>query len=259
MNILSKEKSISQILMAKNKNKVEILFEDESIVVVNKPAGVLSIPDRFKPELPNLKNLLLQDREVIIPVHRLDKFTSGIIIFAKTPEAHRDLSNQWQGKKVDKTYLAFVQGIPNNETGSIDKPIASDPSRPGKMKINRNGKQAVSHYKVLEVYQDIALVEVKIETGRTHQIRVHLRSIGHPLLVDKDYAKKEAWYLSSFKGKKFSKGKAEEERPLLSRLSLHAKTLVFKNPSTQEEQVLTAEFPKDLRALSKQLEKWNKK
>ena len=244
--------------MGKNKNKIEILFEDEAIVVVNKPAGVLSIPDRFKPELANLKNILLQEREVVIPVHRLDKFTSGIIIFAKSPEAHRDLSNQWQGKKVDKTYLAFVQGVPNLEFGTINKPIASDPSRPGKMKINRNGKAAVSHYKVLQTFQDIALVEVKIETGRTHQIRVHLRSIGHPLLVDKDYAKKEAWFLSSFKGKKFSRGKELEERPLLSRLSLHAQTLVFKNPTTQEQQILSAEFPKDLRALSKQLEKWNK-
>jgi len=244
--------------MAKNKIKIEILFEDEAIIVVNKPAGVLSIPDRFKPELANLKNILLHDREMVIPVHRLDKFTSGIIIFAKTPEAHRDLSNQWQGRKVEKIYNAFVQGIPNKEADTINKPIASDPSRPGKMKVNRNGKPAVSHYKVMKTFQDIALLEVKIDTGRTHQIRVHLRSIGHPLLVDKDYAKKEAWFLSSFKGKKFSRGKEEEERPLLSRLSLHAQTLTFKNPATQKLQTLTAEFPKDLRALSKQLEKWNK-
>jgi len=244
--------------MAKSKYKIEILHEDDAIVVVNKPAGVLSIPDRFKPELANLKNILLEKREIVIPVHRLDKFTSGIIIFAKTPEAHRDLSNQWQGRKVEKTYLTFVQGVPNKPEGTINKPIASDPSRPGKMKVNRNGKPAISHYKILKTFQDIALLEVKIETGRTHQIRVHLRAIGHPLLVDKDYAKKEGWYLSSFKGKKFSKGKFDEERPLLSRLSLHAKSLVFKNPLTQSIQTLEAEFPKDLRALLNQLEKWNK-
>ncbi len=244
--------------MSKIERNIIILSEDESLVAVNKPAGILSIPDRFRPELLNLRGFLEKTRETIIPIHRLDKYTSGIILFAKTTAAHRSMSMQFQNRTIDKKYWAITQGIPSPTEGTIDRPIAADPSNAGKMKINRNGKVAISHYRLLETFQQIALVEIKIDTGRTHQIRVHLKSIGTPLLVDKDYAKKESWFLSSFKGKKFNAGKFEEEKPLLSRLSLHAKELTFKHPDNGEQITLEAELPKDLRATLRQLEKWNR-
>ena len=242
--------------MSKKKEILEIIFEDDSIVVINKLAGILSIPDRFRLELANLKTELLMTRTEIIPVHRLDKYTSGVILFAKNAETHRLLNKQFQERKVEKKYWALTQGIPTPATGTINKSIAADKSRSGKMKISRQGKQAISHYKVLRQFGDIALVEVAIDTGRTHQIRVHMKSIGHPLLVDKDYGEQEGWYLSTLKKKKFRKGKEAEEKPLLGRLSLHAKTLSITHPQTKGSMTFEADLPKDLRATLKQLEKW---
>lgn len=245
--------------MSNNKNYIEIIFEDEFILAVNKPAGILSIPDRFKPELPNVKDLLEKKYPKIFTVHRLDKFTSGVMVFAKQAEAHKSLNELFQNRKVEKKYWALTEGIPNPIEGTINLSIGPNNSRPGKMKISKQGKSAITHYKVVREFENIALVEAKIDTGRTHQIRLHLKSLGTPLLVDKDYGNAEGWFLSSLKRRKFRKGKSEEERPLLSRLSLHARSLKLIHPMLKEEMKFEAGLPKDLRATLKQLEKWSSK
>ncbi len=238
------------------KEKVEIVFEDEQLVIVNKPPHVLSIPDRFSPEKPNLQHMLTEKYGKIWTVHRLDKETSGIICFAKNEDAHRHLSLQFSDRQVEKYYLALVDGHPSPEQDIIDKPIAKHPHKGGQMTIHHSGKPALSEYELVEKFRHFSLLKVQIKTGRTHQIRIHLKSIGHPLVVDSIYGKREALYLSEIKQRRFRLGKDQEERPLLSRIALHAFTLKITHPESGEVVQYEAEPPKDMRAVLQQLRKW---
>ena len=238
------------------KNKPLIVHQDDDIVIINKPANYLSIPDRFKPDLPNVQHFLKNKMGQIFTVHRLDRETSGIMIFAKNERAHKILSSQFENRIVEKIYLALTSGNIHNEEDVIEKPIGKHPAASGKMIITKKGKPSVSAYKVVERFKHFTLVEVNIKTGRTHQIRVHFQSIGYPLAVDPIYTKKEAFFLSEIKGKKYKKQRDEVERPLISRCTLHAHQLSFVHPSTQETLTFTSELPKDFSALVKQLRKW---
>ncbi len=240
------------------KIKPTIVFEDEEIVIVNKPANFLSIPDRFKHDLPSVSKWLQQGREEIYTVHRLDKVTSGILCFAKTKESHKKLSKQFQERTVHKVYLALVDGIPMHETGTIDKPIAENMAQRGKMIVAKRGKPSLTTYKVVETFQNFSLVEAQIHTGRTHQIRVHFQFIGHPLAIDELYGRRTAFYLSEVKRNKYVQGKYQEERPLMSRSTLHAYKLTFNHPTTGEEMTFSADLPKDFSAVLKQLRRWGK-
>jgi RluA family pseudouridine synthase len=172
-----------------------LVYEDDSLIVAEKPAFMLSIPDRFSPEKENLLDLLRETREEVYTVHRLDRETSGIILFAKTREAHRDLSLQFEKREVSKKYLALVDGAVMEEEGRIEQPIGESQSHPGKMEITKRGKPSLTLYKVLERFKGYTLVEADIQTGRTHQIRVHFAAIGHPLTVDSLYGQREAFFL----------------------------------------------------------------
>lgn len=238
--------------------KLDVLYRDDHLVVVNKPAGVLSIPDRFVPEKPNLVDLLQKQTEKVWIVHRLDKETSGAICFALDADTHRDLSTQFQDRKVKKLYHALVDGCPLSEDGEINRSIAAHPTISGKMMPSSKGKSALTYYKVLTRFRDFSLLEADIKTGRTHQIRVHFTSIGHPLIVDPMYGKREAIYLSEIKRKNYRLGKNAEERPLMSRLSLHARQLQIQHPVSKETLIVEAEYPKDFRAVLNQMNKWNK-
>lgn len=240
-----------------SKKELEILHEDEALVIIHKPPRLLSIPDRFKPDLPNAKSQLQQKYEHLFTVHRLDKDTSGIICFARTEEAHRHLSLQFEARQVKKTYLAFTEGAPAEDKGLIDYPIAVHPTKPGKMVVHPKGKPSQTAFRVMTRFRYHALLELDLLSGRTHQIRVHLSHAGFPLLVDPLYGKREAFYLSSIKGKKFSMAKNEEERPLITRLTLHAHRLELIHPQTEQNCIWEAELPKDLRALHRQLVKWS--
>ncbi len=237
---------------------LNLLYDDADLLVVEKPAGVLTIPDRFDSSKPNLLNMLQEAFGEIWVVHRLDKETSGLVCFAKNEEAHRHLNLQFGDRTVDKIYLALVDGRPTPPSGSIEQPIAPHPGIAGKMTIHKHGKYALTLYRVVDTFRNFSLVEANIKTGRTHQIRVHLSSIGHPLAVDPLYGKRQALYLSEIKLRNFRTGKEESERPLMQRLTLHALNLGVTHPRTGERVVVESPLPKDFRAMLNQLDKWGR-
>lgn len=234
----------------------DIVFEDNSIVCLNKPAGILSIPDRYNPNLPNAQTFLQKLYGQIFTVHRLDKETTGILCFAKTEAAHRHLSLQFNQHSVTKIYHCLLQGSLLTPEGTIDLPIGENPLRAGTMRIDRqHGKPSMTHYKVLERFRHYTYTEAQILTGRMHQIRVHFKALGFPLMVDAIYGKQQKFLLSSIKPKYHLQKNAENELPLLQRVPLHAHTLVLTHPETDTPIHLSADLPKDLCATLNQLRK----
>ena len=240
------------------KHKIEILYEDDDLIIVNKPALFLSIPDRHDSTKPNVLSYLNKRYDKVFTVHRLDKETSGILCFAKNEAAHKSLSKQFQERTVEKIYYVLVDGKVHPTEGSINQPIAPHPAKPGKMMVSSKGKQSLTTYRVVEQFQTLALVEANIKTGRTHQIRVHFEAIGFPLSIDKFYGSRSEFHLSEIKRKKFKLGRNQTERPLMTRTSLHALSLKLQQPNTQKGLIIEASLPKDFGALLKQLRKWHK-
>jgi 23S rRNA pseudouridine1911/1915/1917 synthase len=238
--------------------KPEILYEDDHIILVNKPADLLTIPDRFDAAKPSLYGHLNSIYGKVFIVHRLDRETSGIIIFAKNEDAHRHLSIQFEKHETDKIYLTLLDGVLHQDTGEIDKPIAPHISVPGRQVIAKRGKASLTLYKVIEKFKHFTLAEANIKTGRTHQVRVHFQSIGYPLAVDSLYGRRNTLLLSEIKSKGVKLGKFEEERPIMSRTTLHAFRLSFQHPDTLERLSYEAPLPKDFNALLSQLRKWGK-
>ena len=209
---------------------LDILYEDDDVVAVNKPAGLVVHAGAGR-SAGTLVNALLHHFKRLSSVggdlrpgivHRLDKGTSGVILVARTDAAHRSIAAQFSGRTVEKTYLALVQGRPERDRGTIDLPISRDPERRTRMTARlASGRQAHSAYQVLERYAKFTLLEVQIGTGRTHQIRVHLAALGHPVAGDPLY------------------GAAAQ--PDLDRPWLHALRIRFDSPSTGDR--LTVEAP----------------
>lgn len=235
--------------------RYEIILENDFFVAVNKPAGMLSIPDRMGEEI-SLKQLLKEKYSDIYTVHRLDKGTSGIIVFAKDEATHAALSQKFEGRDVEKFYLGLVAGRPMNEKGTVDAPIAEHPGKVTKMMTHAKGKPSVTDYELLENFRAYSWMQFQIHTGRTHQIRVHMQYLGNPIVCDELYGNGEPLLLSSIKGKKFRlSNNVLEERPILSRLALHSSRLKFELNGEAFE--LEAELPKDLKATLQQLRKWS--
>ena len=233
-----------------------IIKETADYVVLNKPAGMLTIPDRHDNQLSSLQGILKKHYGEIFTVHRLDKDTSGIILFARNEAAHKYFSQQFESRNVQKFYQGLVNGQLFPPTGTIEEGIMEHPVQKGKMVINRKGKHAHTDYEVLEAFGLYSLVKLQIHTGRTHQIRVHMKHIGHPIAVDELYGTPAPILLSTIK-KKYKLGKnTEEERPLLGRLGLHAWQLQFTDLQG-EKQVVEAPLPKDIQAVVTQLRKNN--
>lgn len=226
---------------------IEIIYEDNDIIVVNKPKGMVVHPANGNPDgtLVNAIMAICKDSlsgigGEIRPgiVHRLDKDTSGILIVAKNDKAHVNLSEQIKNHKVQKTYIALVRGIVKENEATINMPIGRSPKDRKKMAVVKNGREAITHFKVIERFpkHNCTLLEIKIETGRTHQIRVHLSQIGYPIVGDTTY----------------SNGKNEWD---ISGQCLHAKSLKFKHPITNEDMFLEADLPEYFQKLLKSLEK----
>lgn len=237
------------------RQKLEVLYSDDDIVVVNKPSGLLSIPDRYDLTLPSVKTLVHDMFGASFAVHRLDRETSGVLLVALTPEAHRALNEQFERHTVRKTYLAIVSGIVDRDTINIDIPLMPDPRRKGLMKPSARGKESQTILRVVEKFRLATLVECDLITGRQHQIRVHCSAIGHPLIVDPDYGTSSAFMLSSIK-RKFNLAKGQEERPIVDRLTLHAAKLTFMHPTSGKEMTFAADAPKDFQATLQVLRKY---
>jgi 23S rRNA pseudouridine1911/1915/1917 synthase len=235
------------------KNSLKIVFENDDFVAVNKPAGLLTIPDREQSER-SLKEILINKYGAIFTVHRLDKDTSGLLLFAKNENTHKFLSRLFEERKVEKYYLGIVHGSPQNTSGDIDAPIAEHPVNKGMMTIHRNGKPSHTSYEVIDANPNYSLVSFQLHTGRTHQIRIHSKHIGHPLVCDPLYGDGKPLFLSSIK-KRFKLSKHdEEERPMLNRLALHSYKLVFHDQNNNRIELI-AEMPKEFKAIMQQLKK----
>jgi 23S rRNA pseudouridine1911/1915/1917 synthase len=232
----------------------EIIHDDDELLVLNKPANLLVLPDRFRHDIKNLYTILTEELGKVFVVHRIDKETSGVILFAKTAEVHAALNEQFEHRMVEKVYMGIVAGVPQSDAGRIDAPIAENGRDAGVMKVSqRTGKEAVTEYRVLEQFNGYAMVELRPRTGRTHQIRVHLQFIGTPLLSDRTYGDGRPFFLSHIKPGYRSVG---EEKPLLDRTALHAFAISFDHPRTGERTNLMAELPKDMNSVLRYLRKF---
>jgi 23S rRNA pseudouridine1911/1915/1917 synthase len=234
-----------------------ILFQNEDFIAVNKPAGLLTIPDREGKDV-SLKRLLQEQFDQVFTVHRLDRETSGIVVFALTEVMHKHLSQQFEARETKKIYNGLVLGKPVQTEGVIHEPIAEHPVKKGQMTIWRKGKESITEYKVVDSYRYFSWMEFRILTGRTHQIRVHMKHLGHPIVCDPLYGDGKPLFISQLK-KDFKLSQSEdEERPILSRLALHSAQLSFKE-MRDEDISIEAPLPKDLRATLNQLGKQTKK
>ncbi|MGL4818652.1 MAG: RluA family pseudouridine synthase, partial [Bacilli bacterium] len=221
---------------------VEIVYEDEDLVVVNKARGMVVHPGSGNWS-GTLVNALLHHCDHLSGingevrpgiVHRIDKDTSGLLVVAKNDAAHVHLSEQLKDKTVDRKYVAIVHGVIGHALGTVDAPIGRDANQRQKFTVTReHSKDAVTHFKVLERYANHTLVECELETGRTHQIRVHMKYIGHPLAGDPKYGPKRTLPIA---------GQA-----------LHAATLGFTHPRTGERLTFTAPLPFEIAQLIEQL------
>ncbi len=237
--------------------KEAILAENEDFIAINKPSGLLSIPDRSGAE-KSLKEILAEKYGTIFTVHRIDKETSGLILFAKNTAFHQQISKQFESRQTIKIYQGLVNGTFLENTGNLRYAIKEHPVRKGVMHVDSRGKESITEYSVLQRFTHYTWLQFRILTGRTHQIRVHMKEIGHPLVGDPIYGDGKPLYLSQIKNKfKLSKDTLQES-PILGRLALHAFSLGFEDRNHQFQQI-EAPLPKDLRATLQQLEKWQKK
>ncbi|MBQ8656220.1 MAG: RluA family pseudouridine synthase [Prevotella sp.] len=242
---------------------LDVVYEDDQLMVVNKPAGLVVHPGvgNFHSTLVNAVAWHLRGLPTYDPndpsvglVHRIDKDTSGLLVIAKTPEAKTELGAQFFNHDTHRSYVALVWGHFTEDNGRIEGNIGRDPRDRQRMTVfppgSDMGKSAVTHYRVLERYGYTTLVECRLETGRTHQIRAHMRHIGHPLFGDERYGGTEV-----LRGERTASYRQYINNcfKLCNRQALHAKTLGFMHPTTHQQMDFTSELPADMAAL---IDKW---
>jgi 23S rRNA pseudouridine1911/1915/1917 synthase len=224
-----------------------VVFEDEHLIVIDKPAGLVVHPAAGNLD-GTLVNALLHHcggslsgiGGVARPgiVHRIDKDTSGLMIAAKTDRAHEGLAKQFAAHTIDRRYLAITRGKPRPPAGTVDKPLARSPANRQKIAVVAGGKRAVTHYRTVQPLHGAALVECRLETGRTHQVRVHMASLGHPLIGDPAYGGKHP----------------VADRIGFRRQALHAARLGFNHPVTGATQMFESAMPADMQELFRALD-----
>ena len=234
----------------------EILFENDTLIAINKPSGLLSVPDRFNPDKFSIATWITKDYPDARPLHRIDFETSGVLLFSLKSESFGWYSDQFENRSVTKTYHAIVEGRVHQSEGIIDQPLYTTGN--GKVIVSKRGRESKTEWKMLEKFLNHSFIEVKPLTGRTHQIRVHLSSMGLPILGDTTYGSKGPLFLSSLKGKKhYRLGKDEEtERPIFSRTALHAAGITIQDHSTHEDIRIEAPMPKDMHVALQKLRQY---
>ncbi len=244
---------------------LEVVYEDADVLVINKPAGLVVHPGHgnYEHTLLNALAYYFQQTQAHLDinnpeiglVHRIDKDTSGLLLIAKTPEAKTNLGKQFFDHTTERTYNALVWGTFTEESGTITGALARDTRDRTIYRIydldeNPNAKEAITHWRVLERFPYVTLVECRLETGRTHQIRVHMKSIGHPLFADEKYGGMEI--LKGLRTQKYSQY-IHNCFAICPRQVLHAKTLGFTHPRTGERMFFDSPWPADIEAL---IDKW---
>ena len=212
---------------------MNLIYLDDEIILVNKPADLAVLPDGWEPDAPYLLKILEEQYEKVWVVHRLDKITSGVMIFARTADAHRALNRQFERHEVEKVYHAIVEGNPPWDEKICKMPLRVNVGHKHRTAIDhKRGKPAETHFKVLIRGQARALLEARPLTGRTHQIRAHLSALGYPLLGDVLYG--------------------ASHTDLIARPALHALSLTFTHPKSGERVIYSAPYPKDIEQLKEQ-------
>ncbi len=232
-----------------------ILFEDDEIIVIDKPAGLLSIPDRFNKLLPNALDFLGSIYGEVYTVHRLDRDTGGVMVFARTAISHKSLNDQFENREVTKLYHAVISGKLMKDELAIDIPLLTDPAGKGGVIPSARGKESLTEIRVLERYRIATLLECNLVTGRQHQLRAHVAAIGHPLLVDPHYGKADAFYLSMLK-RRYNIPKDVVEKPIIKRITMQSKSIEFTHPIKNERVRFDTEYPLDFEVLLKSLRKY---
>jgi 23S rRNA pseudouridine1911/1915/1917 synthase len=247
--------------------KLDIIYEDEYLIIVNKPAGMVTHP-AYKNYSGTLVNALLyhvkRSNDVLTElsavngieragiVHRLDKNTSGILVIAKDEEVHRQLSKMFSRHDIEREYWAVVWGHFKDKTGMVEKPLGRSPKDRKKVIVREDGKYAATMFEVIEEYDLLTLIRLKLKTGRTHQIRAHMNSIGHPVFGDPDYDGRKPHSVNITSNiKQYIKNLLE----LIDRQALHAKVLGFTHPVTKEYLRFETELPNDMSVLIEHLRK----
>jgi tRNA pseudouridine32 synthase / 23S rRNA pseudouridine746 synthase len=210
----------------------QILYSDESVLAVDKPAGMLTVPGGYSPDTLDLRSQLEPETGPLWVVHRLDKDTSGVILFARNPDAHRILNMQFDQRVISKEYRAIIYKQPSWSEMDVDQPILVDGDRAHRSIISGKGKPASTSFKVLHRFPCFGYVAAFPHTGLTHQIRTHLASLGHPILMDAVYGKSEI---------------IPGDETLIGRMALHAHQIQFTHPVTGEIRVVKSPIPADFR------------
>jgi len=240
-------------------DSLELLYRDETVICVDKPAGLSVNPDgrqKGPTAVQYVRNMFEKDGLHPKPIHRLDKWTSGVLLLATEKKHVKSLGDLFSAHKIKKTYLAFVRGRPDPAEGVVDIPIGPNSKRMTRIIVNaKQAKPAVTHYRTIGLWQGFSLVEIHLETGRTHQIRVHMSHIGHPVVCDSLYGGGDVIFLSELKVN-YKPSKDKKEKPLLSRQGLHASRLEFESPESGKHIAVEAPFPHDFALFKNKLDQY---
>lgn len=241
--------------MANKNNDYSVIYSDDDFIVLNKRSGILIAADRYNPDAPRLDLMAEKEFGKLYAVHRIDKDTSGLIIYAKNLEAQKGISMQFEQRKVQKTYHALVYGHPLWEDLHVDLALEPDGDARHRTVVNKKfGKPSITDFHLIGVCGPYSWIEAKPKTGRTHQIRVHLAANNLSIVCDPLYSGNQKPVRLSEVKRKWN-GDEDEERPLLSRLALHAYKIQFEHPATHEQVTFTAPYARDMEAVRKQFAK----